>query len=115
MNLIYEAFSLRDGEYVSLGKDQPTEGTWFAVMAKSVPQPPGEIVSNREVPGLESLSVEMAAIIACQIRMSDNKYVWMQLSPMTKEIIGDLMFDCKAELDQWYFATVLKQRKDGTP
>ena len=97
-----EVFALRDGESVTVVTEQPTSGRWFAVQARTVSMPDGAQSPIREADGKP---VEQAAIIACQQNM-EGLWQWMQLSPATKENIGDLLFDGNAEKDVWYYCVV---------
>ena len=96
-----EVFAIRDGEWSSLYEQRPTEGRWFAIQARTVSFPEGPTHPVRQS---DQALVENAAIIACQI--VDGKWQWMQLSPPTKADIGDLLFDCNAEKDKWYYLVI---------
>ena len=95
-----EVFAIRNGERTTIVAEQPTSGRWLAVMARSVSMPPGERHPFRHS---DQMAVEQAAIVACQ--MVDGKWQWVQLSPPSKEAIGDLIFDSNADKDRWYFVT----------
>lgn len=102
-----ELFSLRDGESLKFGGEQPSSGTWFAVMAVPVPSPPGERSLKRVFPGLPDADVTDLAIIACEKRRSDGKFLWMQLSPFAKEFIGDFLVENNAPHNVWIYVTVV--------
>lgn len=102
----YEAFSMRDGEIATILEHQPDNGRWFAVMMSPVPPMPGPMQAHREIDGLTVEPVELAAVIACQKRRDTGEFVWMQLSPLTKEVIGDVLFNSRAEKGRWYYALI---------
>lgn len=97
-----EVFAIRDGESTTILEERPTEGRFIAVMARSVFMPDGPRSLQRRSDGAP---VEMAAILSCQIN-TDGEWQWTQLSPPTKENIGDLLFDSGAEKDKWYYAAI---------
>jgi hypothetical protein len=99
-----EVFAIRNDELVTITDTEPSSGRWFAVMARSVVFPGGP---SHPVRVSDGLPVEAAAILACQKR--DGLWQWMQLSPVTKENIGDLVFDSNAEKDRWYFVIVTQK------
>ena len=99
--LHFDVFSLRDGEVLQLCNEPPKcGGVWLAVMARSVSMPPGPYKTVRDIDGQ---SVEMAAILAARIGKSHGEWLWEQLSPPSKEFIGDFMFEQGAEKDRWYY------------
>lgn len=109
MNITHEAFSLRDGEYLTLSSETPeTNDVWLAVMLKTVPPMPGTMKYKRDIPGMSDAKVESVAVIACHQRMHDGLFVWAQLSPQTKEIVGDFLFDSGASLDKWHYVVIQK-------
>jgi hypothetical protein len=96
-----EVFALRDSEVVRILDAEPPGGRWICVMARSVDFPAGEVDPNRKSDGAP---VERAGILAChKVR---GKWQWLQLSPITKEQIGDLMFDSNVDLDKWYYVDI---------
>lgn len=98
--LDFDSFTLRDKEVMQLCDERPTcGGTWLAVQARSVSMPPGEVHPVREFDGEP---VEMAAIIAAQW-IASKGWIWVQLSPPTKEVVGDYLFEQQVELDRWYY------------
>lgn len=96
-----EVFALRNGEQYTINDRPPMSGRWFAIMARTCYMPDGPKHLVRQS---DNAPVESAAVIACQ--MVDGKWQWMQLSPNTKESLGDLMFDSNAEKDTWYYITI---------
>lgn len=103
LQIDFEAFSLRDGEKIEILETQPESGTWFAVQARTVEMPPGE---RNPVRTTDGAPVEQAAILGCQISNERKTWQWLQLAPLTKELIGDLLFNNGAEKDRWYFVRV---------
>lgn len=101
VSLDHEVFAIRDGERVELTNVRPNQGRWLAVMARSVEMPDGPKVPVRTC---DSAPVEQAAILACEMNRSRHAWQWLQISPASKEIIGDLLFDSGAEKDRWYYA-----------
>lgn len=104
MRVTNEAFALRSGEVVRVSDTEP-EARWryLAVMLRTVTMPPGERQPERQTDGAK---VEQLAILACE--RVDGKWQWVQLSPPTKEAIGDYMLDsCECDQDKWHFLHVL--------
>lgn len=96
-----EVFSLRSGERVEVFFEEPADGCSLALMARSLSMPPGPRWGVRQSDGAP---VEDAAIVAAQ--RVDDLWQWVQLSPPTKEYLGDLLFDNDAEKDRWYYLLV---------
>ena len=72
-------------------------------MARSVSFPEGDF-QLRRVP--DGAFVEMAAIVAAELNQA-GKWQWCILSPPTKELIGDLMFDVgRVDRDVWYYLAI---------
>lgn len=103
MQLTNEVFALRDNENVRLSEEKPASGRVLAIQARSVAFPPGPFEKKRTGDGAP---VEQAAIVAADWLPSKGLWCWVQLSPQTKEVIGDLLFDTGAEKDRWYYITV---------
>lgn len=103
MNLEYEVFALRDNETIKLTDYKPTDGTVLAVQARSCSFPPGAF----EETSASGLPVEKAAIIACQWMQRQQKWFWIHLASVSKERIGDMLFDSGAALDTWYYLSIL--------
>ena len=95
-----DVFSLRDGEVLQLCAEPPAHGDWLAVMARSVTMPPGPHRASRD---LDGEPVEMAAIVAARKGKVHGEWLWQQLSPPSKEYVGDFMFEHGAEPDRWYY------------
>ncbi len=106
LKLDNEVFALRDGEVAETSMDRPTDGEWIAVMLRSVKFPEGEHEPFRESDGVP---VEMCAVLACHLVR--DKWQWLQLSPQTKERVGDLFFDSNAPRDQWLYLKIRKVPK----
>ncbi len=102
MQLTNDLFTLRSREVIELFESPPEgDAKTIAVMARSVefPAGPSNPLDHRGLP------VERAAILACQKVV--GAWQWMTLSPATKEVIGDFMFDvAKVKLDQWYYLKI---------
>lgn len=108
-----DVFSLRDGEVLQLCIERPKcKGDWLAVMARTVSMPPGPHRATRDMDGEP---VEMAAIIAARVGKTHGEWVWQQLSPPTKEFVGDFMFEQGAEMDRWYYLLLSKVDFDPAP
>lgn len=102
--LALDVFALRDGEILGLDTEQPTSGEWLAVMARSVTMPPGPYRATRDMDGEP---VKMAAILAARKGKVHGEWLWQQLSPPSKEYVGDFMFEQGAEVDRWYYLLLL--------
>jgi hypothetical protein len=102
-----ESFALRHGEQYKIIDIKPIKGRWIAIMAQSVQFPFGPYAKARQSDGAP---VEQAAILACQ--MVDGLWQWLQLSPPTKENIGDLLFDSGADKDAWYYLEISETISD---
>ncbi len=98
-----EVFAARDGEALQLNYTQPETGRWFAVQAKSLTMPPGGIIP---VCHRNGKLVEQAAIVACEWNRTKNGWQWLNLSPPTKGLLGDMIFDGGGEKDVWYYVVV---------
>lgn len=93
-----DVFALRRGEMMWLWPEYPrVKGALvLAVMARTVEPPPG--------PRAE---IHAAAIVAAR-KDADGRWVWVHLSPMTKEDIGAYIFDeCEIDFDRWYYLEVV--------
>jgi hypothetical protein len=99
--LINEVFALRGGERVTIVADRPTSGQWIAVMARSVSMPDG----HKEPERYDGAPVEEAAIVAAKLN-SEGRWYWLQMSPATKELIGDLIFIDPVVRDCWLYAVL---------
>lgn len=98
-----DTWTLRDGECLQLCDEMPAcIGEVLAVMARSVSMPPGPHRPSRD---LDGEPVEMAAILCARFTRR-GEWVWQQLSPPTKEYIGDFMFNHGAEKDRWHYLLV---------
>ena len=106
MNIKDELFSLRHGEVLQVFSEQPTTGLWIAAMLRSVTMPEGDRQPVRQHDGAP---VEQVAVVACH--KVDGKWQWLQLSPATKEAIGDYLIDNGFERDQWNYATIAAEPK----
>jgi hypothetical protein len=95
-----EVFALRHGETIQSCLEQPKDGKWLAIMLRSVSMPAGP----RQVERDDGKPVEAAAVLAAGLL--DGKWQWVQLSPSTKEVIGDLFYDSSAPLDRWLYLVV---------
>jgi hypothetical protein len=98
-----EVFAIRDNESIRIVQTRPERGRWIAVMARSIEMPDGPRSPVRESDGAP---VEQAAILACEFGERQQSWHWQQLSPASKEIIGDVLFDNQCEKDRWYFLVV---------
>lgn len=107
--LSFDSFTLRDGERMQLSSERPGKGRYLAVMVRSVSMPAGEKANVRPIDGA---AVEQAAILACEMN-SNGQWLWCHLSPPTKEVIGDFLFDdCKIDRDKWYYLTLTTEPKE---
>ena len=103
---MFECFSLRDNEELTVQTDKPISGRWIAVMLRTVPAMPGPMLPERDIEGMTPVAVEHTAVIACQQRQSDSMWVWVNLAPQTKEVIGDLLFERDVLHDEWYYVVI---------
>ena len=103
VRLDLEMFALRDNERFQFYDEHPGDGRVLAVMARSVSMPEGAKSKERACDGAP---VEAAAILACEIGAASGEWHWVQISPTSKEVIGDRMFDNGLEKDRWYFMLV---------
>ena len=103
MNLENEVFSIRDGEKLQLWDGKPEGIRSIAVMARTVEMPEGP---RAQVRACDGAPIENAAILACEFQHNGQCWQWLQLSPCTKENIGDLMFNNHCERDKWYYLSV---------
>lgn len=101
LNLTNEVFALRHGEVIQLFIERPESGRFLAVQARTVEFPDGPVQATR--PG-DGAPVERAAIVCCE--WINNQWQWCQLSPQTKEAIGDHMFDNGVKKDTWYYLSI---------
>ncbi len=99
-----EVFALRDHEQSQLFVEKPDDGRFIAVMARSVEMPPGE---RSKVRAMDDAPVEQAAILAAEWSHQNQSWHWLQISPPSKEHIGDLLFDSECEKDRWYYLVVI--------
>lgn len=97
-----EVFALRDNELMQLFTKRP-EGRFIAVMARSVEMPDGPRSPVRTADGAP---VEQAAILGALWNYSQQCWQWTQISPPSKERIGDLIFDSGASKDCWYYLAI---------
>lgn len=100
-----DVLAIRNGERLQLWTEIPDCDRWVAVQVVSVTMPEGQIHSSRPRDGMP---VEQAAIIACE--MVKGKWQWTQLSPPSKEFIGDMLFDSDAERGRWYYLSIESTR-----
>jgi hypothetical protein len=98
-----EVFALRDAERIVVAEAAPDKGRWIIVQLVPVQMPDGNRTTVRACDGAP---VEQCAVIACEWSVTNNGWQWLQLSPPTKEFIGDLLFDNGAERNQWHFIAV---------
>lgn len=103
VSLDNEVFALRDNESIQLFTERPDFGRFIAVMARSVEMPSGP---RSPVRAEDGAPVEQAAILACGWGFENQCWHWMQISPPSKERIGDLLFDGGADRDRWYFLLI---------
>lgn len=98
-DLTNEVFSLRDGELVSTSLTEPKSGRYLAVMLRSLSFPGhmSEITADGK-------NVEPLAVLAAEkIR---GAWFWCHLSPLTKRLIGDLLFDSNSPFDTWVYVSI---------
>jgi hypothetical protein len=101
--VINELWALREGETMELSETEPTEGEWFAVRVVPVALPGKPVAPYRNLPNTAS---EQCAIIGAE-KNSLGEWQWLNLSPGTKERLGDWLIDvCHVERDRWYFVTL---------
>ena len=100
-----DVFSLRNNERVNFyGTDYPfpNKGEYIlGVMRRSVSFPDGIHMDTVNTPENLGKPVAFEAIIACQ--WTDNGWVWVHLSPASKEVIGSLTVEWGLPVDQWGF------------
>lgn len=101
LDLTNEVFALRHGEHLQGFLEEPETGDWIAVMLRSVEMPSGPRQEKRKSDGAP---VEMCAILACH--KVDGAWQWLQLSAVSKEVIGDHFFDSNAPKDVWLYLQI---------
>jgi len=72
-------------------------------MARSIEMPDGPRSKLRVCDGAP---VEQAAILAAEFSHENECWHWLQISPPSKERIGDMLFSNAADLDRWYYLSV---------
>lgn len=103
MDIRHETFALRDNEKVTLSEARPKSGRILAVQLRSCEFPKGPV---NEI-SAEGHRVERAAVLCAEWMQGRNEWQWTQLSPITKERIGDMLFDAGASRDVWYYLQIL--------
>lgn len=113
--LINEPFTLRSKESIQLVEENielivesEANKRYIAVIIRDCEMPSGGIVPL----SYDNQKVESAGILACEWLYSKNGWIWISLSPVTKEIIGQLMFDAKCEHNKWYYLEITPQEQN---
>lgn len=91
LDINYEVFSLRDYEKVVIYKYDTGEDDLIAVMLRAVEFPTGK---------------KDHLLAAC--KKDTTGWYWLNLSPPTKDAIGNLMSTVSAQPERWYYVKVLK-------
>ena len=102
VSLEFDTFSIRDNERVQMLTDKPDSGRFIAIMARSCELPPGP---HQSVRTSDNEPVESAAIVAAIWSHVRQNWQWQQLSSVSKEYLGDVMFANECEKDRWYYMT----------
>jgi hypothetical protein len=101
--LTNEFFALRDAETFQIHEHPPASlaARVLAVMVRSVTFPEGPATAKDR----RGLPVESASILAAE--RTSGEWKWVTLSPATKEVIGDFLFDTvKVERDRWFYLEI---------
>lgn len=101
--LANDVYAIRDHEAAQLLTENPNEGRYIAVMARTVELPPGEHSKERSADGAP---VEQATIVAAEFGAKHQCWHWIRLSAPTKEFVGDLLFNGGCERDRWYYLQI---------
>lgn len=101
-----EPFALRNNEkFVFRGTEYPDlPGVQvLGIMRRSVSFPDENHMKTVNTPINMGVPVAMEAILACHKGVEG--WVWVQLSPNTKEIVGSFVEDCGVPVDQWCYVS----------
>ncbi|MFA6242575.1 MAG: hypothetical protein WC655_16680 [Candidatus Hydrogenedentales bacterium] len=102
----YDAFSLREGELISLWPEEPEQ---WEMMVRLIPcEPPGPLIPRNVV----GESCESFALVAA--RKLEAGWKWVILAPSTKDIIAGLIYDNNLDRSRWWYVTLTRPvtRKD---
>jgi hypothetical protein len=112
MKFNQDFFTFRDGEHFHLytvrqpDSDQPPLN--YAVQLRTLNPPPGPRRTKRDCDGVEIVN---AAVVACRwVERHDEQgsgWQWMQMSPLAKEQVGDVLIDSECPYDIWYYMKVI--------
>lgn len=110
MTLLNEVFALRAGERLCCYfNDQPATGCWIAVMLRSVKMLEGEWAECQHL----RCPPAPCAIIAAE-KNSKGEWLWLQLSPATKEAIVLFLLDkAGVPFNRWVYIEVVPAPRDG--
>ena len=112
MEFKQDFFTFRDGEHFHLytvrQPDSSQPPLKYAVQLRSLDFPDGNYRTFRDCDGAEVVN---AAVVACQWVKRDDEdgsgWQWMQMSPVTKELVGDVLIDSGCAVDTWYYMEVI--------
>lgn len=98
-----DAFALRNSErIIFFGTEHPFGVRCvLGIMRRSVSFPAGPHVETVTTPENQGKPVSFEAIVACQ--KTEIGWVWVHLSPSTKEVIGSLTEKWGLPVDTWGF------------
>ena len=98
---VTDTFAMRNGEKIKFyGTEFPdTDDYVLGIMRRSVSFPDGKHMETVNTPENNGKPVAFEAVIACH--KSVNGWVWVQLSPSTKEILGSLTEEWGLPVDTW--------------
>ena len=99
-----DVFALRGRERMTfLGECYPVGDARriLGLQRRSVSFPPGDFRKIVDTPENEGEEVALEAIIACQA--THDGWVWVHLSPSTKEVLGMLLERWGTSVDVWCF------------
>lgn len=104
-----ELFSLRDGEAFAIYEQEekvPSTGVSIAVQLVPIREFPTEDYDDKAYNGEP---VCFRAVIAARRQAITGLWQWVQLSPITKERIGDLLHnEMEAKSNTWYFCHIFR-------
>lgn len=108
---VTDAFALRSNERCTYHGEEYPEGLdrVLGIMRRSVFFPGGPYQETCLTPENKGLPVEFEAIIACE--RVDVGWIWVHLSPSTKEQLGSMLDKWGAVKDKWNFVSF--QRHDA--
>lgn len=101
---ITDLFALRNNEQIACyGLEYPADisDRVLGLMRRSVQFPDGEYLAQSTCKETKGEPVMMEAILACE--HTPAGWVWVQLSPSTKEQIGSLLERWNVPIDEWVY------------